>query len=70
MIGTLTTHTVGGASLVAATEADFTLSAVAGATTVAVGDVLEIESAHTANGVADPGGLIRVHFTGTLGQTP
>lgn len=39
---------------------DMTLSAVAGATTVAEGDVLELVSTHAGNGLADPGGSASV----------
>lgn len=45
-------------------EQDFTLSAVAGATTVAAGDVLAFVSTHTgATGLADPGGRVQVEIT-------
>lgn len=41
------------------------LSVVAGATTVAVGDVLEWNSAPVGTGLADPGGLVSVGITRT-----
>lgn len=45
-------------------ETTITLSAVAGATTVASGDVLVWQSTHVgATGLADPGGLVRVELT-------
>lgn len=41
-----------------------TLSAVAGATAVAKGDILDWESLHVgASGLADPGGILRVTIT-------
>lgn len=40
-----------------------TLSAVAGATTVAQGDVLEWQSNHVGTGLADPGGLAHIELT-------
>lgn len=45
-------------------EQAFTLSAVAGATTVAEGDILALVSTHVGStGLADPGGLIQVTVT-------
>lgn len=42
-------------------ESAFTLSAVAGATTVAAGDILALVSTHGGStGLADPGGLVQV----------
>lgn len=52
-----------GVNLVAFDEKAFTLSAVAGATTVAAGDILALVSTHGASGVADPGGTIQVEIT-------
>lgn len=49
-----------GANLVAGDEKDFTLSAVAGATTVAAGDELALAEAVTSTGTANPGGLLQV----------
>lgn len=40
-----------------------TLSTVAGATTVAAGDVLQWQSTHVGTGIADPGGLVNVSFS-------
>ena len=45
-------------------ESAFTLSAVAGATTVAEGDILAFASTHGgATGLADPGGHVQVSIT-------
>jgi hypothetical protein len=45
-------------------EKAFTLSAVAGATTVAAGDILAVVSTHVGStGLADPGGLVQVEIT-------
>lgn len=44
-------------------ETAITLSAVAGATTVAAGDVLAWQSTHVGTGIADPGGLVKVEIT-------
>jgi len=55
-----------GVNLVAFDEKAFTLSAVAGATTVAEGDVLALVSTHTGvAGLADPGGLVSVSVSRT-----
>lgn len=52
---------VSGQNIAADDEGAITLSAVAGATTVAAGDVLVWQSNHVgATGLADPGGLARV----------
>jgi hypothetical protein len=40
-----------------------TLSVVAGATTVAAGDVLEWDSAAVGTGIVDPGGSVRIDLT-------
>lgn len=49
---------------VAFDESAFTLSAVAGATTVAAGDVLAFVSTHVgSSGLADPGGKVQVEVT-------
>lgn len=48
---------------VAFDEKDFTLSAVAGATTVAAGDVLEVRSAPVGGtGLVDPGGTVTIEI--------
>lgn len=52
----------------AGTKADFdehalTLSVVAGATTVAEGDILTFVSTHAASGLADPGGKVQVEVS-------
>jgi hypothetical protein len=45
-------------------EKAFTLSLVAGATTVAAGDILAAVSTHVGStGLADPGGLVQVEIT-------
>jgi hypothetical protein len=45
-------------------EKAFTLSVVAGATTVAAGDILAAVSTHVGStGLADPGGLVQVEIT-------
>lgn len=50
-----------GVNGVAFDEKAFTLSAVAGATTVAVGDVLALVSTHSGTtGLADPGGRVEI----------
>lgn len=51
------------ATLAADDENAITLSVVAGATTLASGDVLEWASVHNASGVADPGGLVTVSLS-------
>lgn len=62
VIGTLAfIATVNG---VAFDEKDFTLSVVAGATTVVAGDVLAFVSTHVGTtGLADPGGRVEVTIT-------
>lgn len=46
-----------------------TLSAVAGATTVAAGDILVLQSNHVGStGLADPGGLVHIEITRTAGE--
>lgn len=52
-----------GVNGVAFDERAFTLSVVAGATTVVAGDVLAVVSTHVASGLADPGGLVQVEIT-------
>lgn len=52
-----------GVNLVAFDEKDATLSAVAGATTVAAGDQLAWKSTHVGTGLVDPGGKVRVEIT-------
>lgn len=54
---------VTGVDGVAFDEKAFTLSAVAGATTVAQGDVLAVVETHASTGTANPGGRIAVEFT-------
>lgn len=54
---------VTGNNLVAFDEKAFTLSVVAGATTVAAGDVLALVSTHAGTGLADPGGTVKVEIT-------
>lgn len=49
-----------GANLVQADEKAFTLSVVAGATTVSAGDTLTLAEAVTSTGTANPGGLLKV----------
>lgn len=54
---------LGGVDLVADDEKAITLSAVAGATTVAVGDILAWSSAAVGGtGLVDPGGLVQVEL--------
>jgi hypothetical protein len=48
---------------VAFDEKPFTLSVVAGATTVAEGAVLQVNEVIAASGLANPGGLIQVELT-------
>jgi len=50
-------------TLAADTAAPVTLSVVAGATTVALNDVLEWQSNHVGTGIVDPGGMIHVEVT-------
>lgn len=53
-----------GVNAAAGDEKAFTLSAVAGATTVAAGDVLEFVSTHSGStGLADPGGRVHVEIS-------
>lgn len=52
-----------GVNLVAFDEKLFTLSAVAGATTVAAGDVLAVVETHASAGLAHEGGRCIVEFT-------
>jgi hypothetical protein len=53
-----------GVNGVAYDEKAFTLSAVAGATTVVAGDIIEFVSTHLGStGLADPGGLVQVDIT-------
>jgi hypothetical protein len=54
-----------GVNATADVEKAITLSVVAGATAVAAGDVLQAQSTHVGNGIADPGGLLVI----TLGAT-
>lgn len=49
-----------GVNLVAFDEFDATLSVVEGATTVAANDILAWKSTHTASGLVDPGGIVKV----------
>lgn len=51
---------VAGVNSPAFDEKALTLSVVAGATTVAEGDILAFQSLHIGTGIADPGGLISV----------
>jgi hypothetical protein len=53
-------------NLVAFDEKAFTLSVVAGATTVAEGDILAFVSTHTASGLVDPGGSVSVTIERTI----
>lgn len=54
---------LGGVNLAAFDERALTLSGVAGATTVAAGDILEFRSAPVGGtGLADPGGTVTVEF--------
>ena len=46
-------------------EDALTLSVVAGATTVAEGDILAWVSTHAASGLADPGGLVQIDVSRT-----
>lgn len=52
-----------GVNGVAFDEKPFTLSAVAGATTVAEGDILAFVSTFVGAGIADPGGLVQVEIS-------
>lgn len=52
-----------GVNGVAFDEKPFTLSVVAGATTVAEGDVLAVAETTPGTGIANPGGLIQVEIT-------
>lgn len=62
VVGTLAYTT--GVNGVAFDEQAFTLSAVAGATTVAAGDILAFASTHGGStGLADPGGKVQVEIT-------
>jgi len=54
---------VSGVNATADAPTAVTLSAVAGATTVASGDVLAWQSTHVGTGLADPGGVVTVEFT-------
>jgi len=64
VVGTLAL--VNAVDLVAFDEKALTLSVVAGATTVAAGDVLAFVSTHGgSSGLADPGGLVTVKVTRT-----
>jgi hypothetical protein len=55
---------LGGVNLAADDEKAITLSAVAGATTVASGDILAWSSVHVGGtGLVDPGGLAQVEIT-------
>jgi hypothetical protein len=55
---------LGGVNLAAFDERALTLSAVAGATTVAAGDILEFRSAPVGGtGLADPGGTVTIEFS-------
>lgn len=53
---------VSGVNLAAFDEKDATLSVVAGATTVAAGDILAWKSLHTGTGLVDPGGIVKVEI--------
>jgi hypothetical protein len=57
VVATLTTNAN---ALAADDEKAMTLSAVAGALTVAVGDILEFNSDANGTGAIDPGGLVQV----------
>lgn len=61
VIGTLAFTT--GINGVAFDEKAFTLSAVAGATTLVEGDILALVSTYAASGLADPGGQVAVEIT-------
>ena len=52
-----------GTDLVAFDEKAFTLSVVAGATTVAEGDILALASTHAGTGLVDPGGSVQVEIS-------
>jgi hypothetical protein len=52
-----------GVNLVAFDEKLFTLSVVAGATSVVAGDVLQVNEVHTASGLAHSGGRVIIEFT-------
>lgn len=52
-----------GVNGVAFDERQFVLSAVAGATTVAEGDILQVNEVIAASGLANPGGLVQVEIT-------
>lgn len=54
-----------GTNAAAFDENAITLSVVAGATTVAAGDVLEWRSTHIGTGIADPGGRVAVTVSRT-----
>lgn len=55
---------VGGTNLAAFDERAVPLSGVAGATTVAAGDILEFRSAPVGGtGLADPGGTVTIEFS-------
>jgi hypothetical protein len=65
-VGTTVVATLNFASGVNAAQYDakaITLSVVAGATTVAAGDVLEWDSAAVGTGIVDPGGSVHVELT-------
>jgi hypothetical protein len=57
-----------GVDLVAFDKKAFTLSVVAGATTVAAGDVLAFVSTHTSNGLVDPGGTVEISISRVAGS--
>ena len=63
VVGTLALIT--GVNLVAFDEKAFTLSGVAGATTVAADDQLAFVSTATGTGVADPGGQVEITISRT-----
>lgn len=65
VIGTL--DLVTGVNLVAFDEKAFTLSVVAGATTLVAGDVLALVSTAVGSGLVDPGGTIQVDVSRTEG---
>lgn len=54
-----------GVNLVAFDEKAFTLSAVAGATTVTAEDILAVVEVHTASGLAHSGGLVEIEISRT-----
>jgi hypothetical protein len=66
VIGTLALTT--GVNLVAFDEKAFTLSVVAGALTIAAGDVLAFVSTATGTGVVDPGGTVQIDISRTAGS--